>query len=90
MQRLATEPRLFDRRNALAVGRCRACAKAPSPRSSIHATKLRAMAEADEEPDDGQLRRMLEPSRRPHKPTGLTPLKAKKPKARPGKRSPEG
>jgi hypothetical protein len=48
------------------------------------------MAEADDGPDDDQLRRMLEPFPRPHKPTGLTPLKAKKPKAKPAKSSPEG
>lgn len=43
------------------------------------------MAEADDDPGDDQRRRMLEPSPRPHKPTGLTPPKAKKPKPNPGK-----
>jgi hypothetical protein len=47
------------------------------------------MAQADDEREDDQLRRMLDPSPRPHRPTGLTPPRAKKPKAKAAKRSPE-
>jgi hypothetical protein len=38
------------------------------------------MTKADQKREDDVLRRMLNTPPKPHKPTGLTPAKAKKPK----------